>query len=268
MHKLLKIYVGLILLFLYFPIFYLIFYSFNANGDMINFTGFSLDAYIELFSDQHLLIVLVNTLLVGFISSFIATIIGFCGAMTIYNIKNKKYKSIINIANSLFLVSPDVIIGISLLTIFTFFQIKLGFFTVLLAHIAFSVPAACIIIYAKLNTFNPKLIQAGKDLGCNDQEILKLIIFPLIKTALLGAFFTAFTYSIDDFAVTFFVTGNSFTTLGIDIYAAARQGISLTINALSTIIFVITLFVALIYWIYQNKKEKNEKNNFNFNNID
>ena len=267
MHKLLKVYLGIILLFLYFPIFYLIFYSFNANGDMINFTGFSLDAYYELFNDKHLIIIIVNTLLIGIISSLIATIIGFCGAMTIYNIKNKKHKSIVNIANSLFLVSPDVIIGISLLTIFTLLQIKLGFITVLLAHIAFSVPATCIIIYAKLNTFNPKLIQAGKDLGCNDRDILKLIIYPLIKTALFGAFFTAFTYSIDDFAVTFFVTGNSFSTLGIDIYAAARQGISLTINALSTIIFVITMLIALIYWIYQNKKEKNEKNNYNFNNL-
>lgn len=256
MRKSFYIYLGLILTFLYFPIFYLITYSFNAGGDMINFTGFSLDAYYELFSNTNLFIVVLNTLIVGLISALVSVMIGFCGALVLYNLKNKRHQNIFNILNSLFLVSPDVIIGTSLLSIFTLWHLPLGFVSVVLAHIAFSVPAVVIIVYAKLSTMNPKLIQAAQDLGASNMQVIKLVIIPIIFPALVGSFFTALTYSLDDFAVTFFVTGNGFSTLAIDIYTQARKGISLTINALSTIIFSIVMLGSITYYIFIKRKAK------------
>lgn len=256
MRKLYYLYLSLILLFLYFPIIYLIIYSFNGGGDMVNFTTFSLDAYYELFNNTNLFVVVINTIIVGLVSALISVIIGFCGAFVLYQIKNKQAQNIFNIFNSLFLVSPDVIIGTSLLSIFTLWQIKLGFLTVILAHIAFSVPAVVVIIYAKLSTMNSRLIDAALDLGASGLQVIKLVILPIVFPALMGSFFTALTYSLDDFAVTFFVTGNGFSTLAIDIYTQARQGISLTINALSTLIFIIIMSGAMIYFIYQKKKNK------------
>lgn len=259
MRKSFYLYLGLILVFLYFPIFFLIFYSFNASGDMVSFTGFSLDAYYELFSNTNLFVVLLNTLIVGLISSLISVIIGFCGALVLYNIKNDRNQNIFNILNSLFLVSPDVIIGTSLLSIFTLWHLPLGFVTVVLAHVAFSVPAVVIIIYAKLSSMNPKVISAAQDLGASNWEVIKLVIVPIIFPALIGSFLTAFTYSLDDFAVTFFVTGNGFSTLAIDIYTQARHGISLTINALSTIIFILMMGGSIIYYLILVKKSKHKK---------
>lgn len=256
MRKLYYLYLSLILLFLYFPIIYLIIYSFNGGGDMVHFTTFSLDAYYELFNSTNLFVVVINTIIVGLISALISVIIGFCGAFVLYQIKNKQAQNIFNIFNSLFLVSPDVIIGTSLLSIFTLLQIKLGFLTVILAHIAFSVPAVVVIIYAKLSTMNSRLIDAALDLGASGLQVIKLVILPIVFPALMGSFFTALTYSLDDFAVTFFVTGNGFSTLAIDIYTQARQGISLTINALSTLIFIIIMSGAMIYFIYQKKNNK------------
>lgn len=256
MRKSFYIYLGLILIFLYFPIFYLVIYSFNAGGDMVNFTGFSLDAYYELFSNTNLFVVVLNTLIVGLISALVSVMIGFCGALVLYNLKNKRHQNIFNILNSLFLVSPDVIIGTSLLSIFTLWHLPLGFVSVLLAHIAFSVPAVVIIVYAKLSTMNPKLIQAAQDLGASNMQVIKLVIIPFIFPALVGSFFTALTYSLDDFAVTFFVTGNGFSTLAIDIYTQARKGISLTINALSTIIFSIVMLGSITYFIFTKRKAK------------
>ena len=256
MRKGFYVYLTLILMFLYLPIFYLMVYSFNAGGNMIEFTGFSLDAYKELMANENLLIIVINTLLVGLISALISTVIGFFGALTLYNMKNKQHQVFLNLLNSLFLVSPDVIIGIALLSIFTMIGVKLGFLTVVLAHIAFSVPVVVILVYAKLTTFNKNIIMAAKDLGASNGQIIKKIIAPLATPGIIGAFLTAFTYSIDDFAVTFFVTGNGFSTLAIDIYSSARQGISLTINALSTIIFVITIIIAIGYGIYEMKKNK------------
>lgn len=261
MRKWFWVYLTLILIFLYFPIIYMVVYSFNANGDMTHFTGFSIAAYQELFANTNLFIVLINTLVVGLISALFSVIIGFAGAMVLYNIKSKQGQMLFNMANALFLVSPDVIIGTSLLSIFTLWQIHLGMGSVILAHIAFSVPPVVIIIYAKLSSMNSKLINAARDLGANNLQVITRVILPIIFPAIMSSFFTALTYSLDDFAVTFFVTGNGFQTLAIDIYTQARQGISLTINALSTIIFVFMMLGSIIYFLISRKKAKqNEKN--------
>ncbi len=244
----------LMFIFLYLPIFYLVFYSFNAGVSMGNFEGFSLIWYEELFRDTRMITVIINTFLIGLLSAFISTIFGIIGAFSITSIKNRKFRSFIESINSIFIVSPDVIIGISFLLLFTFLQIPLGFWSVLIAHIAFSVPIVVIMILPKLETIDKNIINAARDLGATNQQIIKEIIMPLITPGIIAGFLIAFTYSIDDFAVTFFVTGNGFSTLAVDIYAMARQGISLKINALSTIIFVITLGLSLLYYRIELKR--------------
>ncbi len=239
----------------YLPILFLMVYSFNSGDTMVNFEGFSLMWYKSLFSNIDMLIIILNTLIVAILSATIATIIGTVGAIFIYQEKNKKVKTVINSLNSILLVSPDVIIGISMLLLFTVFNIKFGFVSVTFAHIAFSIPIVVVMVLPKLYNLNINIINAARDLGASDMQVLSKVIIPQIMPGIIVGFFTAFTYSLDDFAVTFFVTGNGFNTLAISIYSQARLGISLEVNALSSIIFIITLLFAIAYYLIDTKKE-------------
>ena len=151
-------------------------------------------------------------------------------------------------ANNILLVSPDVIIGSSFLLLFTLVGYQLGFMSVLLSHIAFSIPIVVLMVLPSLEEMNSSMIKAAQDLGANWWQILTHVILPNIVPGILAGFFMAFTYSLDDFAVTFFVTGNGFTTLSVEIYSRARQGISLEINALSALLFIGALLLVLGYY--------------------
>lgn len=258
MHKNLspKIYLFFMFCFLYFPIVYLIVYSFNSGDTMVSFDGLSLQWYKSLIINGDILVVVLNTVIVALASSLIATIIGTLGAIAIYNEKNKRIEESLYSLNSVLLVSPDVIIGISLLLLFTLFNLQFGVFTVLLAHIAFEIPVVVILVLPKLNSLNKNTINAAYDLGATNLDVVTKVIIPYITPGIMAGFFTAFTYSLDDFAVTFFVTGNGFSTLAISIYSQARTGISLEINALSTIIFLITLVLAFGYYFIDLKSNK------------
>ena len=124
--------------------------------------------------------------------------------------------------------------------------VKLGFASVLISHIAFSIPIVVIMVLPKLQEMNPTLIDAALDLGATKRDVLTRVIFPFIKPGIFAGFFLALTYSLDDFAVTFFVTGNGFSTLSVEIYSMARAGITLTINALSGLIFIVTVVLSLV----------------------
>lgn len=231
---------------LYAPIFYLIFYSFNSGGSMSGFEGFTLDWYRELLQDTRLLIIVLNTLVIALLSALIATIIGMFGAIGIHSLKRSK-NTFLGL-NNVLIVSPDVIIGASFLILFTIAGIRLGFYSVLLSHIAFSVPIVVLMVLPKLMEMNPSLIDAARDLGASRWNVLTKVIFPYITPGIFAGFFMALTYSLDDFAVTFFVTGNGFSTLSVEIYSLARQGISLNINALSTLLFLFTIALVIVYY--------------------
>ncbi|MHA6250531.1 ABC transporter permease [Oceanobacillus sp. CAU 1775] len=240
-----NIYLIIIFVILYAPIFYLVFYSFNSGGSMSGFEGFTLDWYRELLQDTRLLIIVLNTLVIALLSSLIATIIGMFGAIGIHSLRRKN--SIMGL-NNVLIVSPDVIIGASFLILFTIAGIRLGFYSVLLSHIAFSIPIVVLMILPKLAEMNPSLIDAARDLGASRWNVFTKVIFPYITPGIFAGFFMALTYSLDDFAVTFFVTGNGFTTLSVEIYSLARQGISLNINALSTLLFLFTILLVIVYY--------------------
>lgn len=258
MKKIMKfsnIYLFIVFAILYIPIFYLMFYSFNSGGTMHSFDGFTLEWYSELLSDTRLLIIVLNTVIIALLSALISTILGCIGALAIYYARKNRTKNTLLSFNNVLIVSPDVIIGASFLILFTMVGIKLGFISVLLAHIAFSVPIVVIMILPKLEEMSMSMIYAAKDLGASNFDVLTKVILPSITPGIFAGFFMALTYSLDDFAVTFFVTGNGFSTLSVEIYSLARLGISLTINALSTLLFLFTFILVIIYYFITKRSK-------------
>lgn len=215
---------------------------------MYDFKGFTMEWYKELFQDTRLLIIVLNTLVIALLSALISTIIGVMGAIGIRSFTSSKSKNTVLSLNNVLIVSPDVIIGASFLILFTMAGIKLGFYSVLLSHIAFSIPIVVLLVLPKLQEMSPTLIDAARDLGASRWDVLTKVILPYILPGIFAGFFMALTYSLDDFAVTFFVTGNGFSTLSVEIYSLARRGISLNINALSTLLFVVTLLLVVVYY--------------------
>lgn len=258
-----NLYLVLVFLILYLPIFYLILYSFNAGGTMNEFTGFTFEHYQAVFEDTRLIGIVLNTLLVALLSALIATVIGTFGAIYIYYTKKIKTRRVLLSLNNVLMVSPDVIIGASLLILFTIIGFSLGFASVLLAHVAFSIPIVVLMVLPRLYEMKDSMISAAQDLGANSWQVISRILLPSITPGILSGFFMAFTYSLDDFVVTFFVTGNGFSTLAVEIYSRARRGVSLEINALSALMFLFTLVLVLSYnaiQIYgQKKRDKSLK---------
>ncbi|MFS0574413.1 ABC transporter permease [Sporosarcina sp. 179-K 3D1 HS] len=248
-----KLYLAAVFLILYAPIFYLIFYSFNSGGGMSHFESFTWEHYGAVFEDTRLIVILLNTIIVALLSALVSTAIGVLGALAIVFMRNQAMRNAVLSLNNILIVSPDVIIGASFLILFTIVGVKLGFASVLISHIAFSIPIVVIMVLPKLQEMSTSLIDAARDLGASRRDILMRVIIPYIKPGIFAGFFLALTYSLDDFAVTFFVTGNGFSTLSVEIYSMARAGITLTINALSGLIFIITVALVLGYYALSNK---------------
>ncbi|MFM1620383.1 ABC transporter permease [Streptococcus mutans] len=255
MKKIGHLYLTLVFLILYIPIFYLIFYSFNQAGDMNRFTGLTLEHYTTMFNDQRLMLILFETFLLAFLSSLLATVIGTFGAILIYQVKKKHQNTILSI-NNVLMVAPDVMIGASFLILFTFIGFKLGMFSVLLSHIAFSIPIVVLMVLPRLKEMNDDMVHAAYDLGASYFQMLKEVMLPYLTPSIIAGYFMAFTYSLDDFAVTFFVTGNGFSTLSVEIYSRARKGISLEINALSTVVFLFSILLVIGYYFISQDREK------------
>lgn len=251
--KLPKLYLVFVFVVLYAPIFYLIYYSFNSGGTMVNFKSFTLEHYSAVFEDTRLIVILLNTVIIALLSAFISTLIGLFGALAIYFMRNEMARKAILSLNNVLIVSPDVIIGASFLILFTMIGFKLGFASVLLSHVAFSIPIVVLMLLPKLQEMPATLIDAALDLGASKRDVLMRVIIPFMRPGIFAGFFLALTYSLDDFAVTFFVTGNGFSTLSVEIYSMARTGISLTINALSGIVFLVTVILVLGYYFISNK---------------
>lgn len=241
---------------LYLPIFYLIFYSFNAGGDMNSFTGFTLDHYTKVFGDTRLMIFILNAFILALLSALLATAIGTLGAIMIYYLRQKSKRQLVLNLNNILMVTPDVMIGASFLILFSLLAIQLGFFSVLLAHVAFNVPIVVLMVLPRLYEMNDTMVTAAQDLGANYFQVLTRVVLPSIASGIMAGFFMAFTYSLDDFAVTFFLAGNGFSTLSVEIYSRARRGISLEINAISTLMFIMSLILVIGYYFIQTGEQR------------
>ncbi len=257
-----KFYMGIMYLFLYAPIFVLIFFSFNASNSRTNFTGFSLKWYGELLNNKVILNGLQNTLLVSITAAVLATILGTAAAIGIHNM-GKKTKSLVMNTTYIQVINPDIITGVSLMLMFVFIKravgMNLGFVTVLLSHITFDVPYVILNVLPKLRQMDKSLYEASLDLGCPPLRSFFKAVVPQIMPGILSGFMMAFTFSIDDFAVTYFTAGSNFQTLTVAVESMTRKRIPLTVNALSTVIFVVVLTVLIIMNIKDAKEEKQKK---------
>ena len=255
-----KIYLGLTLIILYVPIFYLIYFSFSSGKNMNKFGSFTWEHYQTLFQDNRLLAIFLETILLALLSSLVATVIGTIGAFAIAMAKRKSSKKVLLSLNNVLMVSPDVIIGASFLIFFTALGFGLNFGSVLLSHIAFSIPIVVLMVLPRLEEMDFSLIDAARDLGANSYQVFTNVMLPVMMPGIFSGFFMALTYSLDDIAVKFFVTGNGFSTLSVEIYSRARQGIDLEINALSTVMFLFVLvLVGIYYFITTRKNKKNHR---------
>ena len=246
-----KIYMILIFILLYAPIAVLIFYSFNDSNSTSVFTGFSLRWYGELFRDEATITALKNTLVLAFLSSIISTIIGTIAATGIYYSKTRWYKNGLLTVNNIPLMNPDIVTGISMMLLFvlvgTILKVSgvLGFVTMLIAHITFELPYVILNILPRFKSMDKFLVEAACDLGCTPRKAFFKVTVPYIKTEIIAAFIMAFTLSLDDFVISYFVSGPEFQTLPIRIYSMTKKRVTPDMYALSAIIFV-TVFILLI----------------------
>jgi spermidine/putrescine transport system permease protein len=190
---------------------------------------------------------------VAALSASIATLIGTISALGLYSYRFKGRKIFSSIVYVL-AISPDIIMGISLLILFNLISINLGFYSLLLAHITLNLPFVIIIVISRLKTFNKNLINAARDLGAGEWTIFTRIILPLILPSVISGWLLAFTLSLDDVVISFFVTGPNFEVLPLTLFSMAHLGIKSEINALCTVIFAVTLVLIFIsHFIFRRK---------------
>lgn len=231
-----RIYIGLIMVFLYAPIALLILYSFNDSKSRAKWGGFTLRWYQELFADEAIMSALGTTLSIGFFAAIIATVLGTFGAVALFQMKRGPRGVLLNVVN-LPMLNSEVVTGVSLMLLFAMAHIQMGYVTLLLAHVSFCVPYVVLSVLPKLRQIDPNLAEAAQDLGATPLQGFFKVILPDIMPGVLSGFVMALTMSIDDFVVSFFTTGSGVSNLSITIYTMAKRGISPKINALSTIIF-------------------------------
>ncbi|WP_448379002.1 ABC transporter permease [Fervidobacterium sp.] len=235
----------IVLLFFYIPIFVVVLFSFNSSKSPV-WTGVSLKWYEKLFtSSAHVWRTFMNSIIVGISSSFVGVILGTFGAVAMY-MGTKKFKKLMWTTTYIPFIIPDIIIGVSLLIFFTTIHLRLSLFTIFIAHVTFSIPYTMMIILTRLQDFDKSIIEAAYDLGATRSIALWKVIIPIALPGIVAAFFMAFTLSIDDFVITFFVAGPSSTTLPLQIFSMVRFGISPVINAISTLLLVGTIFISVL----------------------
>jgi spermidine/putrescine transport system permease protein len=221
--------------------------------------GFTLRWYVELFQDRTIMSSLYSTLLIGVSSAVIATIIGTMAAIGIHNTRGVQKKLIMNVTY-LPVLNPEIVTAISLMILFVFTRVRLGYLTLLLSHITFNVPYVILSVLPKLRQLNKHLYEAALDLGCTPLQALWKVIIPEIMPGIITGLLLAFTLSIDDFVVSFFTTGSGVSTLSITVYSMARRGINPKINALSTIMFTFVLALLIIVNVRQAREERKGRN--------
>ncbi len=251
-----KFYIFLMYSFLYLPILVLIIFSFNEGKILGKWESFSLIWYKQLFSDKEILSAVYNTFLVAIISTFFATVIGSLGAIGISRYRSDIKAIFMNI-NQIPVLNPDIIIAVCLMALYRSFDFSFGIITLILSHIAFTVPYVVLSVLPKLKQMPDELAEAAMDLGATPTETLVKVIFPYIKPGIISGALMAFTLSLDDFVISFFTTGNGVETISTLVFSMVRRGINPKINALSALLFLVVLLLMIITNFRSNKEGKN-----------
>lgn len=257
-----NLFMTLVFLFLYAPIFVLIVFSFNALKSRTVWGGFSFQWYIQLFQNTRILDALYTTLLVSVIAALVATIAGTAAAIGFNNMKRRPRGLLMTVSN-VTMTNAEIITGVSMMLLFVFagriFNFSQGFGTLLIAHITFDIPYVILSVMPKLRQLDPNIYEAAQDLGATGFLAFRKVVLPEIMPGVLNGMLIAFTMSIDDFIISYFTAGSETSTLALEIYSMTRKRISPEINALSTLMFLTVLTLLVIVNVRQMKQEKSEK---------
>ena len=254
----------LVFIFLYIPMIVLAVASFNSGTDVATFKSFTFSQYGNLFRDDSLLTLLRNSLIIAVLSSLIATVFGTMAAVGIHGMRGKLRKAVMTLTD-IPMTNPDIVTGVALALLFAFTGVLLrtnsvlGFWTLLIAHITFNFPYVILNVMPKLQQMDPDLEEAALDLGCTPfQAFTKVIIHEIMPGILSGALM-AFTMSLDDFVISYFVTGSSFITLPVEIYNYTKKPIQPKIYALFTLMFGVILVLMILMNFLQSRGEKDSR---------
>lgn len=244
-----------VLAFLYVPIVTLVFQSFNNSRFGGKWEGFSLRWYEALARDSAIIDATINTLIIAASATLFSTILGTLAAWVLNRYKTNLQKANYGLVYAP-LVMPDILMGISLLLLFVSLNVNLGLVTVIIAHITFCVSFVAFTVLARLQDFDFNLIHAAQDLGAGWGRIIVKILLPLLGPGIAAGAMMAFTLSMDDFVITFFVGGPGSTTLPVKVYSMMKHGSPAVINALSVIFMALTFAVAIIFQLISLRKSR------------
>ena len=256
-----RLYIALIILFLYAPVAVMIVFSFNSSSSVWVMGGFSTRWYTGLTKNTVMISALEHTLIIALLSAVISTVLGTAAAVGITAIRNRIAKKAVMSVTQIPMMNADIVTGISLMLLFIFFgkliglDESLGFATVLIAHITFNLPYVILSVIPRLRQTDAHLSEAAMDLGCTPVKAFFKVILPSISTGIVTGFIMAFTLSLDDFVISYFTCGH-YQTLPIVIYTMTKKSVTPDTYALSTLIFITVFVLLILYNILQSKSEK------------
>ena len=246
-------------LFLYFPLVTLVAFSFNSYKRGFIWKGFSLKWYEKALSNQSLHEAFINSMHVAAVSTVVSTALGAMLGLALYRYWfpwKGTYEGIVHLP----IVIPEICMAVAMVTFFWAIGVELSLSTVMVSHIAFTIPFVAVVVRARMAGFNLSLEEASADLGASQWQTFWNVTFPFMKPGLVAGALLAFTLSLDDFVITFFTSGPGSTTFPIKIYSMVRFSVTPEVNAASTVLIVITLFLTtLALWI-QSKSQRNQAN--------
>lgn len=246
MSRLLRnIFMFVVYAYLYIPIIILVTNSFNEDRYGLSWKGFSWNWYERLFNNDTLIQAAFHSVTIAFFAATLATIVGGLTAIALYRYRFRGKQAV---SGMLFIVmmSPDIVMAVSLLALFMVVGISLGFWSLLLAHVTFCLPYVTVTIFSRLNGFDARMLEAAKDLGASEVTILRKIILPLALPAVVSGWLLSFTISLDDVVVSSFVSGVSYEILPLRIFSLVKTGVTPEVNALATIMIVLSLGLVIL----------------------
>lgn len=243
--KLPNIYLGVVTVIMYLPIFLVILYSFNESRISSVWDGFSFKWYIELFRDKAILEALVNSVVLAVLSSSAAAVIGTLGAVGMTRVKLRS-NGIVEYISTLPIMIPEIILGIVFLIFFSLLGLPFGMLTLVIAHTSFCIPYVFILVKARLAGMDKSLAEAARDLGASEMKAFFDITLPLILPGIISGMLLSFAMSFDDVVISIFVTGVNTNTLPLKIYTQLKTGVTPKINALCTLMLGVTIIMCAI----------------------
>lgn len=244
----------LVYAYLYIPIIILVVNSFNADRYGLSWKGFSWNWYERLFNNDTLIQAALNSVSIAFFAATLSTIIGALTSIALYRYKFRGKQAV---GGMLFVVmmSPDIVMAVSLLALFMLVGVSLGFWSLLFAHITFCLPYVVITVSSRLKDFDSKMLEAAKDLGASELTILRKILLPLLLPAIVSGWLLSFTISLDDVVVSSFVTSASYEVLPLKIFSLVKTGVTPEVNALATLMIIFSLTLVVLSQVVARKKD-------------